>query len=113
MKENDFAQEVPIVKLVNDLKIAGRYPCFYLLYKDSIVQADCTNYTYISNVMVIVKSFGTIYIYSTKIKNYRPKLMARMFINADNVYIKVTVDGKMYIIDQNCQVSFSDANKMS
>lgn len=95
------------------IKLDGEINNFRLIVKDAVVLENCCNFSYITNKLLVTKSGNTVYIFSTNLNEDQKilPLLAKFELNVPNAYAKIIIEEKMFIIDANCQVTFSDSSK--
>jgi hypothetical protein len=99
--------------LSEDIKIDGEINNFSLIVRNKTMLENCCNFSYITNKLLVTKSGNIVYIFSTKLtkQDSTLPLLATFKLNVANAYAKVVIDEKIFIIDANCQITFSDSTK--
>lgn len=96
-------------KLKNGFWIYSKGILFDLGLNDDLIIADCSNFSYVADKLIITKKKNVITIFSTvtieKNGKKEPKVLATFSNSCSNIFANVIIDNTCYIIDYNCQVT--------
>lgn len=98
--------------LKNGFWINSKGTTFDLLLNDSMVMLDCTNFSYVSNALIITKKKNVITIFSAfPTEDQKPNVLASFSNKNPNIFANVILNGICYTVDYNCQVTTSRVNR--
>lgn len=96
-------------KLGNGFWINSKGTLFDLGLNEDLVMNDCTNFSYISDKLIVTKKKNVITIFSAKPieENGKAKvnILASFSNNNPNIFADVVINDSCYTIDYNCQVT--------
>ena len=102
--------------LENSIACKGEYDNFKLYYNNTELTPNCNSIAYIPKTLIAVKCDKTVYVYKPNIilDNHIPILTKLATFEVFNAfaYMKIKIDGKVYIIDSNVQISLCKCSKM-
>lgn len=98
-------------KLKNGFWINSKGTLFDLGLNNDLIISDCSNFSYVSNKLIVIKKKNVITIFSAEPieKNGKKEanILASFSNNTANVFANVIIDNTCYTIDYNCQVTTS------
>lgn len=78
-------------------------------FNEKILKDNCINYSYVSNVLIIVKKKNIVTIFSAipKLENEKrtPEKLGEFSYYSPKLSTEIIHDGYAYIVDYNCQVT--------
>lgn len=98
-----------IVKLPHGFWIGVNGPSFDLGFNENILKDNCVNFSYVSDILIIVKKKNVVSIFSavSKFENGKsiPKKLGEFSCNSPKLSVEVIHDGYAYLVDYNCHVT--------
>ncbi|MDD2376077.1 MAG: hypothetical protein PHD15_00235 [Clostridia bacterium] len=98
--------------LTDSIRIEGSITDFNLFVENNLILEHCTNFSYVANKLFATKSGSNIHVFGTKVIKVNQKSnleeLAIFEIKSSKVSIQVMINETLYIIDYNCQVTFSN-----
>lgn len=102
--------------LENNIVCKGEHNNFKLYYENAELTPVCHSIAYVPKTLIAVKCDKTVYVYKPNIvlENNIPTLFKLATFEVFNAfaYMKIKIDGKVYIIDSNVQISLCKCSKM-
>lgn len=102
--------------LENSIICKGKYNNFKLYYNNIELTGSCNAIAYVPKTLIAVKCDKMIYVYSPNVilDNNITILIKLATFEILNLfaYMKIKIDGKVYIIDSNVQISLCKCSKM-
>lgn len=103
--------------LENGIYCEGKSDNFRLLYKGYVLTPSCSNIAYVQGKLIAVKSKNAVFIYKPRIRKGGGQytlIQLAMFETYDSsAYLKINIQGHLYIIDSNVQIKICECPKLS
>jgi len=101
--------------LNDNIRIDGLISDFKLYVDNNLILEHCANFSFIANKLFATKSDSNIYIFRTRVViiDGKPNLEkpAVISIKSPKDTKKIKIDGNIYIIDYDSQITFCDYKK--
>ena len=102
--------------LENGIICIGEYNNFKLYYNNIALTSKCHAIAYVPKTLIAVKCNKTVYVYKPNISLDEgvPTLIKLASFEVFNAfaYMKIKINGNVYIIDSNVQISLCECPKM-
>ena len=96
-------------KLKNGFWIKSKGTTFNLGLDKNLIMVDCSNFSYVSDKIIVTKKKNVITIFSAipiaKNEKKEANILASFSNTNTNVFANVIIDDTCYTIDYNCQVT--------
>lgn len=106
-----------IINIPNGSWIGQKNSRYDFGYKDSIIVANCSNFSYISGKIICFKKDKRVLVYSMNvITSYGNETIEKLleFTSLSKVaYGKIICERNTYLIDGNCQIKFSERSHIN
>lgn len=106
-----------IIKILNGSFIGIKNGRYDFIYKDNIILTDCVNFSYISGKIVAFKKGDKIIVFSMNIVNQGDTQTVEKLLEFSSfskvAYGKIICERNTYLIDENCQIKYSERNHIN